>query len=188
MDTSTYGISNEAIDLLKRMLTVDPFKRLSSEKALEDKWIVHAEETKSEELIRIQRLKKFASLMNVHNAILTFISTQELSLQEETKLKSIYKSFDTDHDGKLNLEDIKQGYKLMYGEGSYANEEANLIIQRMNLKKEDNIEFKGKLLLSNKMVRFCFGNIGFKFLCPRKRSKTSFCPVLECIFKGNHPI
>lgn len=111
------NISPEAISFLKKLLTKDYNKRITAEDALKEKWIVDtlAEEANYGNKInlsnQIHNFQKFDSKMKLKNAILAFM-VHHLATEEMTReLKESFKKLDKSGDGRLSLEELKEGFR-----------------------------------------------------------------------------
>mmetsp|Transcript_701 Transcript_701/g.656 ORF Transcript_701/g.656 Transcript_701/m.656 type:complete len:138 (-) Transcript_701:315-728(-) len=69
------GISNEAKNLIKKMLTKDPTKRISAKEALNDPWIKKNAKTQQINPTAFKNLSEFSSKNKVKQAVLTLLAT-----------------------------------------------------------------------------------------------------------------
>ena len=53
--------------------------------------------------------------------------------QQDDKLLSIFKQFDTNNDGVLSMDEIREGYKEFFGEQMMFDEELLAIIKKIDL-------------------------------------------------------
>lgn len=104
MSPSVIGnISDAAKDFLKRLLEVDPDKRMTAEQAMAHPWITEKHTRASEPVNQevANRLKKFAKQTRLERK-LRFVIAQQLSIQEIATLKEEFSKLDTDNTGKLS--------------------------------------------------------------------------------------
>ena len=113
------GISDEAKELISEMLIKDPADRISAEDALNHEWFdkVLSDDFESKKLTSaFKGLKKFKAKLKMQQAALGYIISQ-LATKEDTKdLDEAFQRIDTNHDGKLDLEELKEGCKEVYPE------------------------------------------------------------------------
>lgn len=103
------NISREAKDLISSLLC-PPANRLSASVALLHPWI---EKNASRSLPNIQvvtsainNLKGFHNTNKLRDAVQTFITTQCISQQDTRELREVFRSMDTNGDGKLSKEEL----------------------------------------------------------------------------------
>jgi calcium-dependent protein kinase len=116
---SYYKISQQGKDLIKRLLTLDPNKRISSFEALEHKWFKSTIDYQLNN-INTKELKSVLNKLKNHNMETKFnkyviaILTHNTQLkEEENKLRKIFQFMDLNNDGKLSKEEIIEGYKKL---------------------------------------------------------------------------
>ncbi|XP_074331802.1 calcium-dependent protein kinase 17-like [Apium graveolens] len=103
-------ISPQAKDLVKRMLTIDPMKRLTAGQVLAHPWIMEDGEAPDTPLDNavIDRLKQFRA-MNKFKKVALRIIAGCLSEEEIVGLKQMFKGMDSDNSGTITLDELKQG-------------------------------------------------------------------------------
>lgn len=128
-------ISDDAKQLIKKLLTYDPVKRPTAIEALETKWIKdlapNSKLNEQEASKILSRLKTFRADQKLQEATLAFIVNQLISKEETSELKKVFMELDVNNDGKLSLEEIAQGYKKIYGSQT-AEEDARLIFESVD--------------------------------------------------------
>ncbi|XP_077210312.1 calcium-dependent protein kinase 20-like isoform X2 [Tasmannia lanceolata] len=103
-------ISDNAKDLVKRMLDPDPKRRLTAQEVLDHPWLVNAKKAPNVplgETVRA-RLKQF-SVMNKFKKRALRVVAQHLSVEEVAGIKEMFKLMDTHNNGKITLEELKLG-------------------------------------------------------------------------------
>ena len=123
-------VSQDAKDLIKKMLTKDPKKRISALYSMQDVWFKKNEE-KSEydkKLAKkvLNNMKKFKKHRILEKTIISFIINQLIKKDERLELEKQFKDWDTNGDGVLSKEEIINGYRKTYGKVD-ANEIENMI-------------------------------------------------------------
>jgi len=102
------------------LLTYDQNKRPSVEQALNHAWLKEATKSdfKSDTNVAIDALKnmhKFKADQTMKSASYTFMAAQLLSKSETDELAKVFRMFDKDGNGKLDMQEIKEGYFEYYG-------------------------------------------------------------------------
>lgn len=112
-------VSEEAKDLIKELLTYDKDKRWSAEEALSHPWITSMWESVIDSKLAkkaLNNLSKFRATEKIKQATVAYIASQLLSKKEKESLSSIFKAFDTNGDGMLSKDEIKNGYDKIFGQ------------------------------------------------------------------------
>ena len=109
-------LSNEAKDLIESLLTVDPIKRISSEKALQHPWFVKIQKKETKNVQNetkniVENLQKFRADRKIQLALFYFFA-HFLALQEDKeKMMEMFRSMDKDSNGTLSREEILSSLK-----------------------------------------------------------------------------
>ncbi|CAL1372655.1 unnamed protein product [Linum trigynum] len=102
-------ISDSAKDLIRKMLTQDTKKRLTSAQVLEHPWIKGgAASDKPIGSAVLSRMKQFRAMNNMKKLALKVIA-ENLSEEEIQGLKATFMSLDTDKSGTITYEELKTG-------------------------------------------------------------------------------
>ncbi|CAI9756599.1 unnamed protein product [Fraxinus pennsylvanica] len=102
------SISNNAKDLVRRMLTKDPKKRITSIQVLEHPWIKGQAPDKPIDSAVLSRMKQFRAMNKLKKLALKVIA-QSLSEEEIKGLKAMFTNMDTDKSGAITYEELKSG-------------------------------------------------------------------------------
>ncbi|KAL2495392.1 Calcium-dependent protein kinase 21 [Forsythia ovata] len=102
------SISNSAKDLVSRMLTKDPKKRITSVQVLEHPWIKGQAPDKPIDSAVLSRMKQFRAMNKLKKLALKVIA-QSLSEEEIKGLKATFTNMDTDKSGAITYEELKSG-------------------------------------------------------------------------------
>nr|ACA63885.1 calcium-dependent protein kinase [Hordeum vulgare] len=104
------SISNGAKDLVKKMLRQDPKERLTAAEILNHPWIREDGEApdKPLDITVISRMKQFRAMNKLKKVALKIVA-ENLSEEEITGLKEMFRSLDTDNSGTITLEELRSG-------------------------------------------------------------------------------
>lgn len=103
-------VSENAKDLVKKMLNPDPKQRLTAEEVLEHPWLQNAKKAPNVSLgetVRA-RLKQFSVMNKLKKRALQVVA-EFLSVEEVAGLKEAFEMMDTNKRGKINLEELRLG-------------------------------------------------------------------------------
>ena len=114
------NISKEAIDLINKMLTFEPNKRLSALECLSHNWFKKNKDNKNISNKKIAKnvisnMKKFKRDRKLEQATISFIVNQLISKEERKELIKQFQEWDTNGDGVLSRDEIIEGYRKTYG-------------------------------------------------------------------------
>ncbi|KAM7251041.1 hypothetical protein ACFE04_022924 [Oxalis oulophora] len=101
------SISNSAKDLVRKMLTQDPKKRITSVQVLEHPWLGEASDKPLDSAV-LSRMKQFRAMNKLKQMALKVIA-QNLSSEEIQGLKSMFANMDTDKSGTITYDELKAG-------------------------------------------------------------------------------
>jgi len=142
-------VGEPAKHLISQLLTINPKDRISAEEALKHIWIQKyikpIEKRRSGLKKAIDNLKKYNSSVILKKAVLTYIASQHINKEEEEKIREIYNSLDTDHDGSVSKQDLIKEFTKMYSDPLKAKREAEKIIKNLSFDKQSIISYNGIL-------------------------------------------
>ncbi|KAJ8640904.1 hypothetical protein MRB53_017598 [Persea americana] len=103
-------VSENAKDLVKRMLDPDPKRRLTAQEVLDHPWVQNAKKAPDVPLGETvkARLKQFA-VMNKFKKKALRVVAEHLSVEEVAGIKEMFKMMDTNSKGNITLEELKVG-------------------------------------------------------------------------------
>ncbi|KAF2297407.1 hypothetical protein GH714_023418 [Hevea brasiliensis] len=148
-------ISENAKDLIRKMLERDPRSRISAHEVLCNPWIVDDRVAPDKPLDSavLSRLKKFSAMNKLKKMALRVIA-ERLSEEEIGGLKELFKMLDTDNSGTITFEELKEGLKRV---GSQLMEsEIKALMEAADIDNSGTIdygEFLAATLHLNKMER-----------------------------------
>ncbi|KAM4101823.1 hypothetical protein ACB094_05G174900 [Castanea mollissima] len=106
-------ISESAKDLIRKMLTNDPKKRITAAQVLEHPWIKGGQASdKPIDGAVLLRMKQFRAMNKLKKLALKVIA-QNLSEEEIKGLKVMFTNMDTDNSGTITYEELKTGLARM---------------------------------------------------------------------------
>ena len=130
-------ISKDAINLIQKMVCSSD-KRLNAEQVLNEVWVKFnaPNSSKTNIPINIAPIKKYGNSNRLRKATLTYISSR-LAEQEIKKIKEIFQSIDSNNDGKLSVEELRNAISLI----GQKNENIEEIFKSMDTDNSGEIEY-----------------------------------------------
>ena len=112
-------VSQEAKNLIKKMLTLDINERISALDSLQDPWFKKfSEKNKGDKNLAksvFSNMKKFKKNKTLEKTVISFIINQLVRKDERNELEKQFKDWDTNGDGILSKKEIINGYRKAYG-------------------------------------------------------------------------
>ncbi|KZV16540.1 calcium-dependent protein kinase 29 [Dorcoceras hygrometricum] len=134
------SISNAAKDLIKKLLTRDPSKRITAAEAIEHPWLRkdgEASDAPIDNAVLI-RLKQFRA-MNKLKKLALKVMAENLSEEELKGLKQMFNNMDTDKSGTITYEELKTGLTKL---GSRLSEtEIQHLMEAADVDKDGTIDY-----------------------------------------------
>lgn len=137
------AISKDAKELIKRFLELNYNKRISAQDAYNINWVQSSGIPEiNQTLIQqvIQNLTTFGDTSKFQRAVIRFIVSQLLSQSERNELDTIFKTFDTSGDGKINEKEFVGYCKKIFG-SSMNEAEIKSIMTRVDTDKSGFIDY-----------------------------------------------
>ncbi|PQM35672.1 calcium-dependent protein kinase 8 [Prunus yedoensis var. nudiflora] len=103
-------VSDNAKDLVKKMLNPDPRQRLTAQEVLDHPWLLNAKKAPNVSLgetVRA-RLKQFTVMNKLKKRALKVIA-EHLSMEEVAGIQEGFKLMDTTNKGKINIDELRVG-------------------------------------------------------------------------------
>ncbi|XP_008786134.1 calcium-dependent protein kinase 20-like [Phoenix dactylifera] len=103
-------VSDNAKDLVKRMLVPDPKRRLTAQEVLDHPWLQNAKKAPNVNLgdtVR-SRLQQF-SVMNKFKKKALRVVAEHLSVEEVADIKEMFQKMDINNNGRVTFEELKYG-------------------------------------------------------------------------------
>ena len=152
-------ISFEAKELIGKMLTFDPAKRISAKEALTHSWLNNANNTPIDSSIAkniFNNIHTFRSEQKLQKAAFAFIATQLATKNEKEEMLNLFKTLDTDNSGTLSRQELINGFHNLYqDEIEDIEAEVDRIMHEVDTDKSGEIdysEFVAASLSKSKML------------------------------------
>ena len=135
------GISDDARDLIKHMIC-DADKRYNAEMVLNHPWVEKCAPNAKESLATFNSnsLKNYRNLYKLTKFVLGFIASR-VGYNDINSLKAVFEEMDTNKDGTLTINEIKEGINKVANLQNMSEEEKNDIIQNLDTDKSQRIEY-----------------------------------------------
>lgn len=136
------GVGASAIDLLRKILTIDPKLRINAKTALNHEWIrQHREIDAAADLSNtLKILEAFHSTAKLKDAIHIFLATQVISHEECKMLTENFVKLDKNADGKISKDELVSEYVETFEEKDAKNR-VEQIIQRVDVNLNGDIDY-----------------------------------------------
>lgn len=85
-------------------------------------------------------MRSFKAELTLKKATYAFIASQLLSKNERDSLAKIFKAFDKNGDGKLSIEEVKEGYIEHYGK-AVSDEEVVAMFNEVDMDRSGYIDY-----------------------------------------------
>nr|VDD33092.1 unnamed protein product [Brassica oleracea] len=149
------NISENAKDLIKKMLESNPKKRLTAHQVLCHPWIVDdtVAPDKPLDFAVVSRLKRFSSMNKLKKMALRVVA-ERLSEEEIGGLKELFKMIDTDNSGTITFEELKDSIRSVGSE--LVESEIQELLQAADVDESGTIdygEFLAATIHLNKLER-----------------------------------
>nr|DAD29749.1 TPA_asm: hypothetical protein HUJ06_031217 [Nelumbo nucifera] len=107
-------VSDNAKDLVKKMLDPDPTQRLTAQQVLDHPWIQNAKKAPNVSLGETvkARLKQFSVMNKLKKRALKVIA-EFLSVEEVAGIKEAFEMMDTGNNGKITIEELRDGLQKL---------------------------------------------------------------------------
>ncbi|CAA0831077.1 calcium-dependent protein kinase 29 [Striga hermonthica] len=133
-------ISDGAKDLIKKMLTIDPKKRITADEALEHPWLKEDGEASDRPIDSavLIRMKQFRAMNKLKKLALKVIA-ENLSEEEIKGLKQMFDNIDTDGSGTITYEELRAGLSKLGSKLSEA--EIQQLMEAADVDKNGTIDY-----------------------------------------------
>ncbi|KAG1338017.1 calcium-dependent protein kinase 3 [Cocos nucifera] len=146
------SVSENAKNLVRQMLEPDPKLRLTAKQVLEHPWLQNAKKAPNVPLGDVvkSRLKQFSRMNRFKRRALRVIA-DHLSIEEVEDIKDMFKLMDTDNDGSVSYEELKNGLAKF---GSHLVEsEVQMLIEAVDTNGKGKLDYGEFLAVSLHLQR-----------------------------------
>ena len=137
------NISDNCKDFISKLLTYKPEERPTAAEALQHPWVVELSTVAIDDsaaISALDNLKGFRAESTMKQATFAFIASQLLSKNERDGLAKVFKAFDKNGDGKLSMQEVKEGYLEHYGK-VMSDEEVETMFNAVDTDKSGFIDY-----------------------------------------------
>ena len=132
-------ISEEAKDLISHMIAPEK-ERYSAKQVLEHKWFDKVKNAKLKELnFDGSFLKEYKNSNHLKKLVLLFIASR-IGDKEISELKEVFKAFDKNNDGQIDLEEFKKGLKEIKSQ-HFSEQEISEFFSSIDTDKNNKIDY-----------------------------------------------
>lgn len=130
------SISVGAKDFVQKLLTYDPIARPTALEALQNPWLTNSIAGNADALIvnsTLRNLTKMHTSLKIQQGLRIYIASQLTSEEDKLKQAQVFKSLDTNGDGRLSRSELITGYSSIMSEA-----EATLTVDKIMHKIDSN--------------------------------------------------
>lgn len=161
-------VSNEALDLIKGLMAYNPKERFSAKNSLRHPWfklnnlsLDLKEFPKAKEVL--ENLLNFNANRKFQQAVITFIVHNLIKSEEINDLRHIFKTIDSDSDGRISKKDISSAYEIVLDK-KLSNFEIENLMKAVDHDNNGYIEYE----------EFLRGTVDKKLILNEKNLKKAF--------------
>lgn len=185
------GVSEEAKDFVKLLMTFDPKQRPDAETCLSNKWInLFNEEFKTNidkktARLALDNLRTFRIKNKLQHAIWIFLVQNLATNEEHKKLLQLFKALDKDESGTLNKQELIHGFKKILNAVDAAKQ-VEKIMKIVDFNKSGSIDYMEFVMASvnkKKMLSKKVLEKAFKMIDKVKYSKFELIFIIFNTFK-----
>merc|ERR1719433_539017 len=151
-DATWQQTSQDAKDLIKALLKVDPRKRMPLERVLAHPWLQQQCQGNLEPVVMKEVLANIRQFSNVNQFFSICVASVARQLDHRS-LRDVHRVFcnmDTNGDGVLELHEVKNGFEQIYGKDSEQFRDVEEMFKRLDLDGSGSIDY----------TEFCAAGIG----------------------------
>ena len=183
-------ISNDAKDLIKKLLNIKVDKRYTAKQALNHPWIIKSknriqiDKNKFAEIV--QNLRNYKVTLKIQQSVLAYIVHNLVPKEDCYYLKQVFIAIDENSDGKLTKEELIKGLNIILDQKE-AEEEVNRLFEIIDVDGNGFIEYeeflragldKKKILTENNL------KMAFKLYDTENKGKINADDLKKILGKG----
>ena len=132
--TEWVAVSPQAKDLIRKLIDSNPNTRISAQAALSHEWfsLNPEEEVNGDQLVCVlSNLQTFRATFKMQRAVMCFIASQVISQAEKAELSLLFRSLDTQNNGRITVSDLHKACVRVWGE-RISKEEIRKIVEAID--------------------------------------------------------
>ena len=147
------GLSDGSIDLMAKLLVLDPAARIQAADAVQHPWINNHRNYKGESVkIALNNLKHFNNQSRLKEAVQIFLASQIVSHDELKEIRKNFQMLDKDGNGKITKDELMEEYmKVMNFQ--QASQIVDRIIAQLDQDEDGNIDYTEFLVSCGKNLQ-----------------------------------
>jgi calcium-dependent protein kinase len=168
------SLSEEAKDLIDRLLTYDPSERISSEEALQHPWFKTSEFIKKNEINiihpslakeLIDNMSHYDSTNKLRCAVIAYLVHNNTNLEQCSEASKLFYNIDKDKNGTIEKEELIEGFEKYWNlKGNDIREKVDIIFDNIDTDHNGYIEYEEfiraavnpKIFISRNYLKFAF--------------------------------
>lgn len=152
-DDKVTGLSPDSINLLQKLLVLDPEQRVSAAAAVQHPWINNHRNYKGDSMkIALNNLRQFNNQSRLKEAVQIFLASQIVSNEELKEIRKNFQMMDKDGNGKITKDELLQEYRKVM-EFSKAEQTVDRIILQLDQDGDGNIDYTEFLVSCGKNLQ-----------------------------------
>ena len=177
-DLSNYPfptLSEESIDLIKKLLTYDPNKRISASEALKHPWFKTAEFKKKDQINivppslakqMIQNLQKYRSDNMLRCAVIAYLVHHNTNIEQCVEAGKLFNRIDLNNNGRIEKEELIKGIEKYWNlTRNEVEKQVDTLFNHIDTDHNGFIEYEEfvraavdpKIFMSRNYLKFAFG-------------------------------
>lgn len=187
-------ISSSAIELIKKMLDMNPMSRISAQKALNDKWFKKFKIREKFTNIDVKEMKKIMENIKhykpqnkLQQAALALLVHNNLHLPEVKDIIKVFKTIDVDNDCRITKEELSVAYLKLYNVPD-AESEVEEIFKNIDNDNNGYIEYEEYIRATidkNKLLNDDVLKYTFKYFDKDNSGAITCDEIAKALFTGN---